>query len=630
MPGNDDPTMMSDSSPNPDATLPTSEGADGPIKTQAFGDYQLLDEIARGGMGVVYRARQVSLNRTVALKMILSGQFASENDVRRFYQEAESAANLDHPGIVPIYEIGEHEGHHFFSMKLIEGGSLAELLPELRNDPRKLVRLIADVAHAVHHAHQRGILHRDLKPANILIDDGGNPLVSDLGLAKQIQSDSNITHTGAVVGTPAYMPPEQAAAEKEITTAADIYSIGAILYEALAGKPPHKGDTPMQTLLLVMESDVRSPRDLDSSVDRFLELICLKCLERDPERRYSSAAALAEDLENWLDGNPISLRPRSLASALGEAVRTNLRSALGAACVGVVAGLLVSFCSSRMMTMGEVVNNPPQTVYAAFDATPPVSRNLVFVNEVRMPENGQVIYLLGCLFVLYLVGMAVFALTRSRPGSASIALGTVAGLLMTVTYFSCQCGFVMVTHFSHGNALSDEVAALAKVAVGTEEQAIEARAELTQGFPELEKIDEEKRADLLARRLYYDAIYNVPVGILTGIAMSTLFCLPTTIVGTQFASKLYKDRGRWRSIILPFMELMPVVVWISGVICFQSMLSHIDGFTVGNAHIADRWGLQLLVIVVLVAHAVMVYRQSLAWGWRLALLIGLFVAYCAL
>ena len=208
--------------------------------------------------------------------MILSGQFASENDVRRFYQEAESAANLDHPGIVPIYEIGEHEGHHFFSMKLIEGGSLAELLPELRNDPRKLVRLIADVAHAVHHAHQRGILHRDLKPANILIDDGGNPLVSDLGLAKQIQSDSNITHTGAVVGTPAYMPPEQAAAEKEITTAADIYSIGAILYEALTGKPPHKGDTPMQTLLLVMESNVRSPRDLDSSVDRFLELICLK------------------------------------------------------------------------------------------------------------------------------------------------------------------------------------------------------------------------------------------------------------------------------------------------------------------------------------------------------------------
>jgi serine/threonine protein kinase len=260
---------------------------------RGFGDYELLHEIARGGMGVVYKARHQRLGREVALKVILSGQFASPNDVRRFEMEAESAAALDHSGIVPIYEIGEYQGHHFFTMKLIEGGSLAQRMSSLRGDMRRFIEILAKVAEAIDYAHRRGILHRDIKPANILLDSAGHPLITDLGLAKRTEADSDITGTGAVVGTPAYMPPEQASASKEITTFADIYSIGAILYEGLTGRPPHKGDSPLATLMLAAKGDVQPPSEVNRQCDRVLELICMKCLSREPNDRYVSSSVLA-------------------------------------------------------------------------------------------------------------------------------------------------------------------------------------------------------------------------------------------------------------------------------------------------------------------------------------------------
>ncbi|OAI51371.1 hypothetical protein AYO44_00755 [Planctomycetaceae bacterium SCGC AG-212-F19] len=287
--------------------IPSATAADEP--SRQFGAYELLEEIARGGMGVVYKARQQSLGRTVAIKMILSARLASAADVQRFRSEAETVAQLDHPGIVPIYEVGEREGQHFFSMKLIEGGSLAQHRARWLDDPPAVAKLVARVARTIHFAHQRGLLHRDLKPANILLDTAGNTYVTDFGLAKLMQNDAGLTPSGGVVGTPRYMAPEQAVGKTTPTVAIDVYGLGTILYELLTGRPPFTGDSPLDTMIKVLEQEPEHPRVINARVPRDLEAICLKCLEKDPARRYGSAEALADDLERFVAGEAILARP---------------------------------------------------------------------------------------------------------------------------------------------------------------------------------------------------------------------------------------------------------------------------------------------------------------------------------
>ena len=297
-----------------------------------MGDYELLEEIGRGGQGVVFRARQKSLNRIVALKVISLGQWASKAHLKRFRLEAEAAARLEHPGIVPIHEVGERDGSCYFSMKFVEGGQLDEVARREPMPIRRAVELIARVARTVHYAHDHGILHRDIKPGNILLDAKGEPHLTDFGLARLVESESSVTHTLDVLGTPSYMAPEQAVGNNAaVSNTTDVYGLGAVLYQLLTGQPPFAGGATYETIKLLLDTEPRPPRLLNPKIDRDLSTICLKCLEKDPKRRYSSALALAEDLERWLKHEPIVARHTGVFRRGRKWVRRNPSSALLAA-----------------------------------------------------------------------------------------------------------------------------------------------------------------------------------------------------------------------------------------------------------------------------------------------------------
>jgi TolB-like protein/predicted Ser/Thr protein kinase len=297
-----------------------------------FGDYELLEEIGRGSQGVVYRARQKSLNRTVALKIIALGHWASKAHVKRFRREAEAAASLEHPCIVPIYEVGERDGACYFSMRFVEGGQLDEVIKREPMPPRRAVELIVKLARTVHYAHEHRILHRDIKPGNILLDAKAEPHLTDFGLARLLETESSITQTLDVLGTPSYMAPEQAVGNNAaVSSATDVYGLGAVLYKLLTGQPPFAGGTTYETIKLLESTEPRPPRLLNPKVDRDLSTICLKCLEKDPERRYSSALALAEDLECWVKHEPIHARHTGIFARGKKWVQRNPTSALLAA-----------------------------------------------------------------------------------------------------------------------------------------------------------------------------------------------------------------------------------------------------------------------------------------------------------
>jgi serine/threonine-protein kinase len=316
--------------PPPSDLLPAPAVA--PLINRGFSDYELLEELGRGGMGVVYRARQNSLDRIVALKIILRGATAAKADLARFRGEAETAARLTHPHIVPVYEVGEHDGLPFFTMKYVRGTTLGERLAEGPLTGREAAELLAPVARAIASAHQQGVLHRDLKPSNVLIDAEGRPYVSDFGLAKRLLSESADdsrtwglaphTQTGAILGTPGYMSPEQAAGSRgRLGVATDVYSLGAILYAMLTGRPPFQAASPVDTVLMVLEQDPIPPQALNPRVDRDLEMVALKCLQKPVELRYASADELAADLEAYLANEPVSARSSKFTQILTRAFR---------------------------------------------------------------------------------------------------------------------------------------------------------------------------------------------------------------------------------------------------------------------------------------------------------------------
>src|SRR5216117_577767 len=290
-----------------------------------LGNYQVLEEIGRGGMGVIYRARQRHSRRIVALKRILSYHADSQETLARFRREAQAAASLDHPNILPSYEVSEcDDGLPFFSMKFAGGGSLLEAAPALRGEPRRAVALMAKVARAVQHAHGQGILHRDLKPGNILLDGRGEPLVSDFGLAKWLDTSSHLTRTLTIFGTPGYIAPEQVnGSSGKLGPTADVYSLGAILFDLLTGHPPFMGEHALKVIQQASEKPAPKLRTLMPSLDRDLETICAKCLDREPSARYRSAGDLAEDLERWLEGRHIVARPVSAPARVWRWARRN-------------------------------------------------------------------------------------------------------------------------------------------------------------------------------------------------------------------------------------------------------------------------------------------------------------------
>ena len=398
------------SSPSPDKTIAIDLSAVVEVSPtiRYFGDYELIQEIARGGMGVVYKARQKSLNRIVAVKMILAGQLAGNVEVKRFRTEAEAAANLQHPNIVAIHEVGEHEGRHYFSMDCVEGKDLAQLLRGGPLPAASAAEMLKTISDAVKYAHQRGILHRDLKPQNVLLDERGQPRITDFGLAKKVDQDSGLTASGAVMGSPAYMSPEQARGQQDrIGPQCDVYSLGAILYEMLTGQPPFRGETIMATLREVIEFPPVPPSKLNPNVSKDLETICLKCLEKQPERRYASARMLAEELDRFLKGEPVQATRAGLARKSWSWLQRNPWALAGGTSMIVLFLIIVSFSLwQQNQYLLWTLKNPGGKVDHS---------NLIF----RWMENASLLgqTLLGFSWVLlYLSGPLIFADFIIRKG----------------------------------------------------------------------------------------------------------------------------------------------------------------------------------------------------------------------
>jgi tRNA A-37 threonylcarbamoyl transferase component Bud32 len=607
----DAPTLVSRESP----------GEARPPRPEVPG-YEVLGELGRGGMGVVYKARHIKLNRLVALKMILAGQLASVADVQRFRTEAEAAAQLDHPHIVPIYAVGEQHGQPYFSMKLVEGTSLVERLPHLTREPRAAVQLLAAVARAIHHAHQRGIIHRDLKPANILVDSHGEPHVTDFGLAKRLAGEPGVsapgglTQTGAIVGTPSYMAPEQADGKKVLTTAADVYSLGAILYELLTGRPPFRAETPLDTLLQLLEKEPDRPRAINPQVDRDLELICLKCLARDPQGRYSSAEALAADLERWLAGEPLSVRPPTLAAVL----RFWLRQHFGAAGWIVVIGLFLGLLSGvqTWLRAGDFFFGPSAAAYQRLPGRDPPWLMAV---TWQTPAWVKIVAWLINIVLVSTAGLVIGVLVRPKSRAADFAAGAVTGFVFGATVLTLSVGALLVMATTV-RPIEADLESLSEAAWA--EPAPKGmppnpdrnnrpgpRERLLEKYPDLRQVPAQERGQVFYHKVRADLIAGIPLGIWLGalavLALSVLF-FPSQVMA---AGPLLRRRGASPQVLLPYFERA-----IPSLFLITMPVSLIAALTLLRDPPQLIWYLPLLVLLALALTSTL-----RGWSWPLRLLL---------
>ncbi len=514
--------------------------SDSPVGKQ-FGDYELLEEVARGGMGVIDKARHIKLNRITALKMILSGRFSSKEDVQRFHIEGEAAAALDHPGIVPVYEIGEFEWQPFFAMKFIEGGSLADRLLEFHADPHKAMELLAKVGRAVHHAHQRGILHRDLKSANILLEGDDQPRITDLGLARNTADGSNLTNTGAVLGTPSYMPPEQATGNAVITTAADIYSLGAIMYELLTGVPPYRGATAMEIVLQVREGKLEPPQKKFPSVDRDLQLICLKCLEHVPDERYPSALAVVNDLEAWVANEPISISaPSSSSSSLMAQASRWFRQNRQITFIGFA--VLMGIIATMPFALTFVAGGDFSEVYDRF----PLDQRPWLFSFGKLPNWFNLTMGFSLLFILWpSVGFLNALVGRPKTVWKALGTGCMTAILLT-TVFSVLLGWMPLLRMTNDDARTKVLTSA--LWPKDDESKVAKQKEAEKLFTGLEDIPPDERAGVVADRLRSDRLASAPVALLIIFAFQCIAMIPVvygTAIGFTLLQRGHRIRIAW-------------------------------------------------------------------------------------